>query len=172
MPASHLTQVVAARGAALLQVRWFVRSPIWLYRARLGFVFGSRLLMLEHVGRTSGHRRYVVLEVIARPAPGRYVVASGFGERAQWYRNVSANPRVRIYRGSRRPVSATATVLTGEQATDALASYAAAHPRAWRTLKPVFEATLGAEIGERATTLPLVALDPDAPQNLGETTPM
>jgi len=72
MPASHLTQVVAARGAALLQVRWFVRSPIWLYRARLGFVFGSRLLMLEHVGRTSGHRRYVVLEVIARPAPGRY----------------------------------------------------------------------------------------------------
>lgn len=40
--------------AALLRVRWFVRAPIWLFRARLGGLFGSRLLMLEHVGRSPG----------------------------------------------------------------------------------------------------------------------
>jgi hypothetical protein len=39
---------VAAWAARLLRVRWIVRAPVWLYRARLGFVFGSRLLMLEH----------------------------------------------------------------------------------------------------------------------------
>ncbi|HTM84573.1 MAG TPA: nitroreductase family deazaflavin-dependent oxidoreductase, partial [Mycobacterium sp.] len=39
-----------------------MRAPIWLYRARLGALLGSRLLMLEHRGRTSGARRYVVLE--------------------------------------------------------------------------------------------------------------
>lgn len=163
MIASNVTRIVAARGAALLRVRWFVRAPIWLYRARLGFLFGSRLLMLEHVGRTSGQRRHVVLEVIARPKASRYVVASGFGTRAQWYRNVSANPRVRIYLGGRRPALATATVLTDEQGAGALAAYAGTQPRAWRTLKPVFETTLGAEISEQATTLPLVALDRDAP---------
>jgi deazaflavin-dependent oxidoreductase (nitroreductase family) len=161
MPVTKIAQAVAARGAALLRVRWFVRAPIWLYRARLGFVFGSRLLMLEHIGRLSGARRYVVLEIVARPAPGCYVVASGFGTSAQWYRNVRANPHVRIYVHSRRPAAATASVLTAEQGADALGAYAFAHPHAWRTVKPVFEATLGAEIGERATTLPLVALDRD-----------
>lgn len=163
MTASNVTRIVAARAAALLRVRWFVRAPIWLYRARMGFLFGSRLLMLEHVGRRSGQRRYVVLEVVARPKAGRYVVASGFGTRAQWYRNVSANPRVRIYLGGRRPAPATATVLPGEQGADALAAYAGTHPRAWRTLKPVFETTLGAEISEQGATLPLVALDRDVP---------
>jgi hypothetical protein len=30
-----------------MRVRWVVRAPVWLYRARLGFVFGPRLLMLD-----------------------------------------------------------------------------------------------------------------------------
>jgi deazaflavin-dependent oxidoreductase (nitroreductase family) len=158
---ARVARTIAVRAAALLRIRWFVRAPIRLYRARLGFLFGSRLLMLEHTGRTSGMRRYVVLEVIARPAPGRYVVASGFGARAQWFRNVRADPHVRVYLGGRPPVPAAAHTLTGEQSASALAAYADAHPRAWRTLKPVFEATLGATIGEQETTLPLVAFDLD-----------
>lgn len=94
MPASassRLAALGAAMAARLLRARWLVRAPIWLYRGRLGIVFGSRLLMLEHTGRTSGARRYAVLEVIDRPSPGRYVVSSGFGARAQWFRNVQAN---------------------------------------------------------------------------------
>jgi hypothetical protein len=58
-----------------------VRAPVGLYRARLGFLLGSRLLMLEHTGRKSGARRYVVLEVVGHPRPRTYVVASGFGGR-------------------------------------------------------------------------------------------
>jgi deazaflavin-dependent oxidoreductase (nitroreductase family) len=100
-------------------VRWLVRAPIWLYRGGLGIVFGSRLLMLEHTGRTAGARRYAVLEVIDRPSPGRYVVSSGFGARTQWFRNVQANPHVRVYLGSRRPVPATARLLTPSQAASA-----------------------------------------------------
>lgn len=156
-----LGNAVASRAAALLRVRAFARAPIWLFRCRLGFLFGGRMLLLEHVGRVSGQLRYVVLEIVARPAPGRYVVASGFGSRAQWYRNVVANPRVRIGVASHRLAPATARVLSSEQATEALSAYAAAHPRAWRTLKPVFEATLEAKIDETATSLPLVALELD-----------
>ena len=164
MPTSRLVEAVAARGAALLRVRRLARAPIWLFRARLGLLFGGRLLMLEHVGRVSGRRRYVVLEVVARPARRRYVVASGFGTGAQWFRNVVAEPHVRVFVGSRGPAAATATRLSDEQAADALSAYAAGQPRTWRTLKPVFENTLDAEIDERATSLPLVALDLDAPR--------
>ena len=58
--------------ARLLKNRALVRAPIWLYRARLGFVMGHRMLLLEHIGRKSGARRYAVLEVVERPAHDRY----------------------------------------------------------------------------------------------------
>ncbi|MGH7735078.1 MAG: nitroreductase family deazaflavin-dependent oxidoreductase, partial [Gemmatimonadales bacterium] len=44
---SSAAGALAAWAAGLLRVRWLVRAPIGLYRARLGFLFGSRLLMLE-----------------------------------------------------------------------------------------------------------------------------
>ncbi|WAX59159.1 nitroreductase family deazaflavin-dependent oxidoreductase [Jatrophihabitans cynanchi] len=165
MPDTRSSRAAAAVAARLLRLRWLVRAPIWLYRARLGAVFGARLLMLEHTGRVSGRRRHVVLEIVARPAPGHYVVASGFGARAQWFRNVMANPRVRVWVGSRRPRPGTARLLTGQQASAALAGYAADHPHAWRTLRPVFETTLQARIDPDEPSLPFVRLDldPDVP---------
>jgi deazaflavin-dependent oxidoreductase (nitroreductase family) len=100
-----------------------------------------------------------VLEVVARPRPGTYVVASGFGARAQWFRNVRGNPKVRVYLGARRAAPATARLLTSAEATEALTAYAASHPRAWAALRPVFEATLGARIDNDGTGLPMIALD-------------
>ncbi|MEO7373795.1 MAG: nitroreductase family deazaflavin-dependent oxidoreductase [Terrimesophilobacter sp.] len=155
---NRITQRVAEAGAGLVRVRWLVRAPIWLYRARLGFLFGERLLMLEHTGRKSGLLRLAVLEIVARPAPDRYIVASAFGTRAQWFRNVRANPQVRLYLGSHRPRAAMARVLTSDQSSTALAEYAATHPRAWQMLRPVLE-TLRAHIDDQTTPLPLIALD-------------
>lgn len=151
----------AAAAAGLLRVRWFVRAPIWLFRARLGMLFGSRLLLLEHIGRKTGARRYVVLEVVARPAHDTYVVASGFGERSQWYRNVQNQPHVRVTVGSHAPRHAVARTLDAAEARQALSRYVTEHPRAWRALRPVFEQTLGATINEQGTSLPLVALTID-----------
>ena len=156
---SPATAAMAAWAAGLLRVRWLARAPIGLYRARLGFLLGSRLLMLEHVGRKSGVRRYVVLEVVARPRPGTYVVASGFGARSQWFRNVRANPHVRVYAGGCRPASATARLLTRDETAAALAAYAAGHPRAWAALKQVFESTLGARISDQEPSLPMIAFE-------------
>ena len=150
---------VARALAALLRVRWLVRAPVWLYRARLGILFGDRLLMLEHLGRRSGRRRYVVLEVVDHPTADRWIVVSGFGDRAQWFRNLRANPQVRVFLRSRQPRPATASPLDRSAAEATLTRYAAAHPGAWRTLRPVLERTLGAPITEAATPLPLIALD-------------
>lgn len=156
------TSTLAGRVASLMRVRWFVRAPVWVYRARLGFLFGSRLLMLEHTGRKTGTPRYVVLEVIGRIGPGGYVVASGFGERAQWFRNIRADPRVRIYLGGHRPVAATARVLDHDEAGGVLDAYASTHPRAWAGFASVLENTLGAPIGDDNAALPLVVLDATA----------
>lgn len=155
---SAIGDSITSVGARLLRVRWLVRTPVWLYRARLGGMFGTRLLMLEHIGRQSGKRRYVVLEVIARPAPDTYVVVSGFGERAQWFRNVRATPQVRVVLGSHRPAPALARLLDHELATAALDAYKEQHPAAWSRFKPILEGTLGSPLDAPGARLPIVAL--------------
>jgi deazaflavin-dependent oxidoreductase (nitroreductase family) len=125
-----------------LKTRGFVRAPIYLYKLRLGFLFGRRMLLLEHIGRKSGARRYAVLEVVDHPAADQYVIVSGFGDTAQWYRNVTANPQVRVSVGLRRNVPATATPLTPEAVENTIERYAKRHPRAWRTLNEAMAAAL------------------------------
>jgi len=120
---------------SLLRTRWLVRAPVYAYKLRLGALFGHRMLLLEHIGRKTGARRYAVLEVVDRPAPDDFVVVSGFGERAQWYRNVIANPAVRVSVGWRHLVPATATPLTEAEVDATLDRYTAEHPRTWQTLK-------------------------------------
>ena len=134
-----MTGILARLGALALQTRWFVRAPINVYRAGLGFAFGHRLLMLEHVGRRSGARRYVVLEVVDRPTPDEYVIVSGFGADAQWYRNIQANPSVRVWCGLRRALLATATPMTEVESVAALDHYVADHPRAWKNLRAMID---------------------------------
>jgi deazaflavin-dependent oxidoreductase (nitroreductase family) len=150
--------VIGRRGAWLLSNRSLMRAPIALYRARLGFLLGSRTLMLEHIGRKSGARRHVVLEVVGRPAPDIYVVASGFGERAQWYRNLMAQPHARVSIAGHRPRAATARRLPAAEADAVLAGYISRHPRAWAKFRNVLEHTLGTEITEHGTPLPLIEL--------------
>jgi deazaflavin-dependent oxidoreductase (nitroreductase family) len=157
-PSTGDSGALAAGGAGLLRCRRLMRAPIWIYRARAGALFGSRMLMLEHIGRTSGARRHVVLEVIDHPAPGTYVVASGFGGKAQWFRNIAANPQVRVYAGSHRPAAATARILDQAEADRALGAYIGRHPRAWARLKGVLDQTLGTEISATNTPLPMVQL--------------
>jgi deazaflavin-dependent oxidoreductase (nitroreductase family) len=128
--------------ARLLKTRALVRAPIWLYRARLGFLMGHRMLLLEHIGRKTGARRYAVLEVVERPSPDEYVIVSGFGERAQWYRNVLAEPHVRVSVGRRRDVPAMATPMSRDSAEAALARYAERYPKTWARIEPTLEAAL------------------------------
>lgn len=149
---------IARAGARLLRSRRLMRAPTWIYKARAGALFGSRILMLEHIGRKSGAPRYAVLEVVDHPAPDVYLIASGFGRKAQWFRNIEANPRVRVYSGSRAPRRATARVLGQQEADRTLAAYRDRHPRAWERFRPVLENTLGAPITDTDTPLPLVEL--------------
>ncbi|WP_019971251.1 nitroreductase family deazaflavin-dependent oxidoreductase [Mycobacterium sp. 141] len=148
----------AGLGARILRNRRLVRAPIWVYRMRAGALLGSRVLMLEHIGRTSGRRRYAVLEVVDRPAPDSYVVAAGFGEKAQWFRNVRANPAVRVWTGSQAPRPAAAHVLDQQGTDRVLNAYRSGRPKAWAQFKPILEETLGQPITDTDTPLPMVEL--------------
>ena len=67
--------------------RLLFRLPIPAYRLHLGWLFGRRLLLLNHTGRVTGQPRQAVLEVADHDAAdGSYVVASGWGTGAAWYR--------------------------------------------------------------------------------------
>jgi deazaflavin-dependent oxidoreductase (nitroreductase family) len=116
--------------------RTLFRLPIQVYRLGLGWMFGSRLLLLHHVGRVSGKPRLAVLEVVEHDEPSdSFVVASGWGRTAAWYRNILTTPEVTIQVG-RRSIPVTAHSLTADESADIFAGYATRHRRLATYLLP------------------------------------
>ncbi|QAY58962.1 nitroreductase family deazaflavin-dependent oxidoreductase [Microbacterium protaetiae] len=150
MRASRIDRAIAA----LLGTQWLVRAPIALYRAGFGWLFGTRLVMIEHLGRVSREPRFVVVEVAERTR-NRIVVASGFGTKAQWYRNLGANSVAYLSTGRARRVRAHVRLLDRDESTTALQRYAAQHPVAWKHLKGAMDAAAGAD-----AFIPLVEFTP------------
>jgi len=130
--------------ARMLRTPWLMRLPIPLYRASLGWMLGTRLVMIEHLGRSSGERRFVVVEVIGLE---RNVVrvASGLGRRSQWYRNIEANGVAYISVGRFRRVRAHARLLGPEDSASRLRDYAREHPVAWRHLHAAMDVAQGGD---------------------------
>ncbi|MDT0378478.1 nitroreductase family deazaflavin-dependent oxidoreductase [Streptomyces sp. DSM 42041] len=146
--------------------RTVLRAPIPLYRWGLGALLGRRLVLLTHIGRKSGQPRQVCLEVVGRgEEPGSFVIASGYGERSQWFRNILAHPGVRYQVGG-RTYEGTAVPYAPEESGRRLAAYAERHPRTAATLMDALgHAPQSAEeyvaIGaDRTGGVPLVALRP------------
>lgn len=114
--------------------------------------------MMEHRGRVSGQLRYVVLEVVVRE-PGVLIVVSGYGKTAQWFRNIIANPNVRVWNSRIRGRRGHATVIPARDVADRLESYRQHHPRTAMALGR----TLG--IAELGNNRPL-------PEDIGERLPL
>lgn len=103
-------------------------APRWLYRFHLGWLLGHHFLLLTHRGRHSGRPYRTVIEVARYdPATGESVVVSGWGERADWYRNLQAEPALQIETGRQRyrPVQ---RFLAPEQVYQELRGYLARYP--------------------------------------------
>lgn len=144
-------------------LRWLFRVPALAYRLRLGWVFGRRLVLVEHVGRRTGRRRRVVLEVVDRdPAAGTLIVVSGYGPRADWYRNLLAHPRTRAVLGRRR-LTVTAEPVPAATGAEIMTRYASRHPRtARRLLRTLGYEVDGSDAGfaEAGRLLPFLRLVP------------
>ena len=108
--------------------RLFLHAPVWVFRARLGFVFGSRIVMLEHTGRRTGKVRRTPLEVVWR-AEDSYVLCSGTGAHADWFRNIRTNPATGLWVGRQRH-SVEQRFLEDSEAATTFTKYESAHPKA------------------------------------------
>ena len=120
----------------ILKTRWLMRLPIPLYRAGFGWMLGERFVMIETLGRVSRERRFVVVEVVRR-GRNEVCVASGFGPKAQWYRNLKTNGIAYLSTGRARRVPAAAELLDEEASAEVLRDYERRHPVAWSVLGPV-----------------------------------
>lgn len=105
-----------------------IKRPAKLaYRVGLGPVIGRIVLLLTTTGRKSGLARVTPLqyEII----DGQYYLASARGLRADWVRNIQANPAVTV-RVKRQQFTGTALVDTNlDRITDFLEYRLARHPR-------------------------------------------
>jgi len=140
--------------------RALLRAPIWLYRARLGFLLDHRFLYLAHRGRRSGRRREVVLEVVEyNPAASVVYVVSGWGPTSDWFRNLQAGPALEVRFGTRRYPAPETQILTTPETLALLERYRAGHPRTWRQLAKIMGLApdaSGTEVERGAERLPAV----------------
>jgi len=105
------------------------RAPLYFYRFKLGFLLGERFIHLRHWGRKSGKLKETVLEVIDQDKANKKVFSgSGFGEKSQWFKNISANNSVFVTLRNRQ-YEATARVLSADEAKDVLLRYVKTHPK-------------------------------------------
>ena len=91
--------------------------------------FRDRFLLITHVGRTSANTYRTPLEVVVHDtATGEYIVCSGTGRDADWYRNISATP-VTSVQVRNRVWAPEQVMLTDEEAGTRFAEYERAHPK-------------------------------------------
>ncbi|MGB9646449.1 MAG: nitroreductase family deazaflavin-dependent oxidoreductase [Stellaceae bacterium] len=148
-------------------LRRLFRAPVYLYRWNCGRLLGHRFLLLIHVGRRTGLRRHIVLEVIEYRKEGpEAVVMSAFGRNADWLRNIEATPRPEVLIGSQHFVAAH-RFLDEEEAMRVISGY---QRRNW-FIAPLIRAVLsrllgwhydGSENARRrlVAQLPLIAFRP------------
>ncbi|MBN1312883.1 MAG: nitroreductase family deazaflavin-dependent oxidoreductase [Anaerolineae bacterium] len=145
----------------LARLAW--RTPVRLYRLGLGGLLGEHFLLLTHTGRKSGQPRQNVLEVVRHDQEtGAYIVASGFGEKADWYKNIIAQPLVTIQVGLKvMPVCAER--LSTSEAIREMLDYNRRYPNALRALAGIMGyRTDGSEADVRALgeIIPILAFKP------------
>lgn len=77
--------------------------PVDLYQMRLGFLMGEWIMLICHAGRTSGRIYQTAVEVVEHDRRTQeFIVCSGTGPTADWYRNITARPPVWVQVANRR----------------------------------------------------------------------
>jgi deazaflavin-dependent oxidoreductase (nitroreductase family) len=76
------------------------QPPRWIYALGLGPLIGRLILLLTTTGRKTGSPHTAPLQYEARE--GVFYIGSARGEKADWYRNLLADPHVEVQIGRRR----------------------------------------------------------------------
>ena len=170
-PMSQLVNVIRLRNLNMKEKptglwRHVLHAPVHLYRWRLGFLMGSRFILIDHVGRKSGRPYQTPIEVVRHdPETGEYIVCSGTGPDADWYRNLSAHPTKAIQVKNRR-WQPEQRLLSQQEASERFAGYEHDHPKAAnRLLKTMGRGYDGTDDGRFAmmAKMPMIAFSDTQP---------
>jgi deazaflavin-dependent oxidoreductase (nitroreductase family) len=146
-------------------LRLALHLPLVLYRLHLGWLLGNRFLMLTHVGRKTGTPHHTVLEVVYQnKQTGGYIIASGWREKSDWFRNIQKTPQVTVNTGHLQ-FKATAIQLSIDDAEQVLLKYARNHPWAFRELSGLLTDSPTKDLNQNchsmAQLIPLISLEPE-----------
>lgn len=116
-------------------LRIFFRIPILMFSANLGWIMDYRFVLLIHTGRKTGRQYMTVLEIIRYDKKSSTcIVASGWGTKSDWFKNITNNPKI-IYQIKNNRMDGIAERLPPDEASRELLNYADHHPVAFRILK-------------------------------------
>jgi deazaflavin-dependent oxidoreductase (nitroreductase family) len=108
-------------------LRIIKRPPQVLYAIGLGPLYGRLVLLLTTTGRKTGLPRVTPLQY--EEIEGDIYVASALGDQADWYRNIVADPRVRVRVGRRRFAGIAEPITDVERVADFLEYRLRRHPK-------------------------------------------
>jgi deazaflavin-dependent oxidoreductase (nitroreductase family) len=142
-------------------LKLLARLPLALYTLRLDRLLGHRFLVITHRGRRTGELHRTVVEVIRWDGEREEAtVASGRGERADWYRNLRAAPAVEIVIGGERFVPEQRFPALEERIA-VLRAYQQKHPLAAKALGQLLGLAADEDgLSDAAARLPMVAFHP------------
>ena len=101
--------------------------PLIIYGIGLGPIYGRMVLLLTTTGRKSGLQRVTPLQY--EEIDGKMTIGSARGTKADWFRNIVANPNVRVRVGSRQFDGLAEAISDTERVTDFLEYRYKKHPR-------------------------------------------
>jgi len=132
-----------------------------LYRLGLGHFIGRLILLLTTTGRKSGLPRVTPLQY--EEVDGSVYVASALGIKADWFRNILANPCVQVQVGPRRFDGMAETVTDPDRIADFLQLRLRRHPKMVGVIlksEGLPEAPSRAELEAYARQLAMVIIHP------------
>ncbi len=136
--------------------------PRIAYAIGLGPLMGNVVLLLTTVGRKSGKPRVTPLQY--EEIDGKFYLGAALGQKADWVRNIRANPKVEVRVKSRRFAGLAETITDAKQIADFLEVRLRRHPRMVGAMLRADGIRMPPERGDLeqyAAHLTLVAIKPD-----------
>jgi len=118
-------------------LKFFLKFPVYLHKIGLGGwerLIGAEWMLITTVGRKSGKLRDTMVDVMDyNKATDTYYIEAAYGSRADWFRNIQANPRFEAKVG-RRKFHATASPLESTDAGELMVQFYRAKPAYTRSV--------------------------------------
>jgi len=136
--------------------------PRIVYAIGLGSLIGNVILLLTTIGRKSGKPRVTPLQY--EEIDGKIYLGAALGQKADWFRNIQANPKVEVHVKSQHFSGLAETITDTKQIADFLEVRFRRHPRMIGAMLRAEGIRMPPERGDLeqyATQLTLVAIKPD-----------